>query len=52
MNDNNNDIKSKIVAVLRRYCAWNDNGEPNPEFDNTFTAEAALDEVHSIVGEI
>ena len=52
MNDNNNDIKSKIVTVLRRYFEWNDTGDPNSEYDANFSAQDAIEEIHDIVGEI
>ena len=52
--DNNtpkNKIK-RIKAVLRRYSPTDDNGDPNPEFDDSFTSEQAIDEIYDIVGGI
>ena len=45
-------IKLNIKRVLRRYFECDDNGNPNPEYDSYFTAQAALDEIHDIVGDI
>ena len=47
-----NYLKNKIKAVLRRYFEVDDNGDPNPEFDENFEPQAALDEIHEIVGDI
>ena len=49
MADSNN-IKNKIKAVLRRHLPTDDNGDSNPEFDDCFTAEQAIDEIYDIVG--
>lgn len=46
------ELKDKIRAVLRRYFECNDNGDENPEFDEYFSAEDAIDEIHDIIGEI
>ena len=38
----NNTLKNKIKrikAVLRRYFPTDNNGNPNPEFDDNFTSE-------------
>ena len=51
----NNTLKNKIKrikAVLRRYFPTDDNGNPNPEFDDNFTSEQAIDEIYNIVGGI
>ena len=51
----NNTPKNKIKgikAVLRRYLPTNDNGDSNPEFDDSFTSEQAIDEIYNIVGGI
>ena len=45
-----NALKNKIKAVLRRYLPTDDNGDPNPEFDDSFTSEQAIDEIYDIVG--
>lgn len=47
-----NCLKKKIAGVLRRYFEVDDNGDPNPEFDDTYTAQAAIDDIHEIVGDI
>lgn len=47
-----NALKNKIKAVLRRHLPTDDNGEPNEEFDDCFTAEEAIDEIYDIVGGI
>ena len=48
----NNTLKNKIKAVLRRYLPTDDNGNPNSEFDDNFTSEQAIDEIYDIVGGI
>ena len=51
----NNTLKNKIKgikAVLRRYLPTDDNGNPNSEFDDSFTSEQAIDEIYDIVGGI
>lgn len=47
-----NALKNKIKAVLRRHLPTDDNGDPNAEFDDCFTAEEAIDEIYDIVGGI
>ena len=47
-----NVLKNKIKAVLRRYLPTDDNGDPNSEFDDSFTSEQAIDEIYNIVGGI
>lgn len=42
----------KIKNILRRYFEVDDNGNPNVVFDDSFTASEAIDEIHTIVGEI
>ena len=42
----------QIKNILRRYFEVDDNGNPNAKFDDTFTAAEAIDEIHTIVGEI
>lgn len=44
-----NYLKKRIAKVLRRYFDTDDNGDPNPEFDDCFTAEEAIDEIHDII---
>lgn len=45
-------LTDKIKSVLRRYFEVDDNGEPNEEFDEDYTAHAAIDDIHDIVGGI
>ena len=47
-----NALKNKIKTVLRRYLPTDDNGNSNPEFDDSFTSEQAIDEIYDIVGGI
>lgn len=42
----------RVVKVLRKYFNCDDDGNLNREFDGLFTAQDALDEIHSIVGKI
>ena len=42
----------RIKNVLRRYFDTDDNGEVSKTFDEYFTADAAIDEIHEIVGNI
>lgn len=45
-------LTDKIKSVLRRYFEIDDNGELNKEFDDDYTAQAAIDDIHDIVGDI
>lgn len=47
-----NALKNKIRAVLRRYFEVDDNGNPNPEYDESFEPQAAIDEIYEIIGVI
>lgn len=47
-----NALKNKIKGVLRRYFETDDNGDDNEEFDDSYTAEQAIDDIHDIIGEI
>lgn len=47
-----NDFAEEIRHVLRRYFEANDNGDPNPEYDENFEPQAAIDAIHEIVGKI
>lgn len=47
-----NDKIEKIKNILRQYFEVDDNGNPNAVFDDSFTATEAIDEIHTIVGEI
>lgn len=47
-----NALKNKIKDVLHRYFETDDNGDDNKEFDDSYTAQQALDDIHDIVGDI
>jgi len=47
-----NALKNKIRAVLRCYFEVDDNGNPNPEYDESFEPQAAIDKIHEIIGDI
>ena len=46
-----NDIE-QIKNVLRKYFEYDDNGNPNEEYDPNFSANDAIDEIHQIVEKI
>ena len=41
-----------IKTVLRKYFEYDDNGNPNEEYDPHFECSEAIDEIHDIVGDI
>lgn len=45
-------LKSRIKKVLRRYFECDDNGDRNKEYDGTYGAQEAIDDIHEIVGGI
>ena len=45
------EFKEKIRGVLRRYFECNDSGTHNKEYDPDYTAQAAIDDIHEIIGE-
>ena len=45
-------IKEEIKDVLRKYFECDDSGNKNENYDETFSAQDAIDEIHSIVGNI
>jgi len=47
-----NGLKNRIKAVLRRYFEADDDGNPNPEYDEGFEPSACIDEIREIVGGI
>ena len=47
-----NALKNKIKGVLRRYFETDDSGNDNKEFDDSYTAQDAIDDIHDIIGEI
>ena len=47
-----NDFAEEIRHLLRRYFECNDNGDPNPEYDEIFEPQSALDAIHEIIGKI
>ena len=42
----------EIRKVLRKYFEYDDNGNPNKEYDPNFSANDAVDEIYQIVGKI
>lgn len=46
-----NDIE-QIKNVLRKYFEYDDNGNPNEEYDPNFSATDAIEEIHQIAGKI
>lgn len=44
-------IVARIHDVFRRYFSCDDNGEPNPQYDDYLDAQTAIDEIHDIVGD-
>lgn len=40
----------KIRNVLRRYFEFDDNGDKTEEFDEDYCSQAAIDDIHSIIG--
>jgi hypothetical protein len=47
-----NHLKKQITGVLRKYFEYNDNGDPNPEYDENLSPVDAIDEIHDIIGDI
>lgn len=45
-------LKNKVADVLRKYFQYDDRGEPNASYDPNFEPQAALDEIHEIIGKI
>lgn len=45
----NESIAEQIKSVLKRYFEADENGNPNPEYDEYFSAQDALDEIAAIV---
>jgi len=45
-----NYLKKRITDVLRKHLPHDDDGNPNPEFDDCFTAEEAISEIYEIIG--
>lgn len=46
-----NDIE-QIKNVLRKYFEYDDNGNPNEEYDPNFSAIDAIEKIHQIIGKI
>lgn len=42
----------RVKAILRKYFDTNDEGETNPEYDEDYSAQDAIDDIHDIVGSI
>ena len=51
-NESESDKLDKIRAVLRKYFEADDNGNLNPEYDENFEPQSAIDAIHEIVGNI
>jgi len=45
-------IVKDVENVLRKYFQYNDKGYPNKDYDETFDAQSAIDEIHNVVGDI
>ena len=45
-------LRKQIAKVLRKYFEVDDSGNPNPEFNDCYSAEDAIDDIHSIIGDI
>ena len=45
-------MKQNVINVLKKYFEYDDNGNPNEEYDPNFLAEDAINEIHDIVGKI
>ena len=45
-------LKKSIIGVLKKYFERDDNGDINPEFDDCYSAQNAIDDIHDIVGDI
>lgn len=46
------ELVEKIKAIMRRYFECDDNGNPNPTFDECYTAQEVVDDIKDLVGEI
>jgi len=46
------EIAERVKNVLRKYFEYDDNGHPNENYDETFEAQSAIDEIHEIIGNI
>ena len=46
------ELVEKIKAIMRRYFECDDNGNPNPTFDEYYTAQEVVDDIKYLVGEI
>ena len=46
-----NDVE-RIKNILRKYFEYDDDGDPNDDYDPNFSANDAVDEIHQIVGKI
>jgi len=46
------ELVERIKEIMRRYFISDDNGNPNPTFDEYYTAEEAIDDIKDLVGEI
>lgn len=46
------ELVEKIKAIMRRYFECDDNGDPNPTFNEYYTAQEAIDDIKDLIGEI
>lgn len=44
-------LRERIHDVLRRYFEVDDYGNDNPTYDDGYTAQEAIDAIHTIVGD-
>ena len=51
-NKTKEELVEKIKAIMRRYFECDDNGNPNPTFDECYTAQEVVDDIKDLVGEI
>lgn len=47
-----NALKKSIAKVLRKYFRYDDNGTPTDEYDPSYSATGALNDIHDIIGDI
>ena len=45
-------INDKIADILRKYFEYDDNGNPNDNYDPNYSAEDAIDDIHELIGKI
>lgn len=45
-------LSEQIKQILRKYFEVDDHGQPNEDYDDTYSAQDAIDDIHDIVGDI